>query len=189
MNSDRFDVADKIPEGTTMEQLRLMEESLLSERFMLALHHEQKEMLGYELTVGKRGPKFKESVTEAPRDSAAKAPRSGGLDQYGCRVMPAGWAGVIATKDRRMLGAPRSSIESLATNLSNYLGSPVLNATGLTAKYDIALCWVPDGVPDAEPGPTLPAALQEQLGLKLDSEKSAIDVVVIDHAEKTPTEN
>jgi uncharacterized protein (TIGR03435 family) len=189
MNSDRFDVAAKIPEGSANEQLRLMEESLLSERFKLALHHEEKEMPVYELTVGKSGPKFKESVAEAPRDSAAAVARSGGLDQYGCRVMPAGWAGTMATKDRRMLSARRSSIEDLATNLSNYLGSPVLNATGLTGAYDIALCWVPDGVPDADPGPTLPVALQEQLGLKLDSKRRVIDVVVIDHAEKTPIEN
>jgi uncharacterized protein (TIGR03435 family) len=68
MVDTRFDITAKIPPGTTEEQLRLMEQTLLVERFRLTVHHETKEMQVYELTVGKNGPRLKESVgTETPR--------------------------------------------------------------------------------------------------------------------------
>jgi uncharacterized protein (TIGR03435 family) len=188
MDSSRFDIMAKIPQGIAKEQLVLMEQNLLTERFRLMLHHEQKEMPIYELTVAKSGPKLKEAVDRPPSDQAA-APRIRGLDQYGCPIQPVGWGGTAATKDRRMLGAPRGSTDDLSSSLSSYLSTPVVNATELVGKYEFVLCWVPDRAADSDTGPTLVDALREQLGLKLESKRGSIDIVVIDHAERTPIEN
>ena len=80
-------------------------------------------------------------------------------------------------------------MEFLASYLSAQLHHPVIDATGLTGKYDIALFWDMRGTSDPEAGPTLEAALQSQLGLKLEQKKGPVDIVVVDHAEKVPTEN
>ena len=79
--------------------------------------------------------------------------------------------------------------------LGNQLERPVVDATGLTGKYDISLFWVTEAVrpgttaSEIDSGPTLISALQEQLGLKLQSKKVAIDYPIIDHVDKTPTGN
>jgi uncharacterized protein (TIGR03435 family) len=94
-------------------------------------------------------------------------------------------------------------MEKLVTTLSNQLNQPVVDATGLKGKYDFVLSWSrqnlspasptpsPDGVavsPEAS-GPTLIGAVQQQLGLKLESKKGPVEILVIDHYEKVPTEN
>ena len=93
-------------------------------------------------------------------------------------------------------------IESLAQSLSNLLGRPVVDKTGLTAKYDFVLEWTPDvgaaglaAGPEGEksqaagaPGPSIFTALQEQLGLRLESQKGPVPNIVIDRVEK-PSEN
>jgi uncharacterized protein (TIGR03435 family) len=77
--------------------------------------------------------------------------------------------------------------------LSDQVNSPVTDATGLKGKYDFALSWVmPSRVPLPPPaidGPTVFAAIQEQMGLKLEPKKGTVDMFVIDHVEKTPTGN
>jgi uncharacterized protein (TIGR03435 family) len=80
-------------------------------------------------------------------------------------------------------------MEFLATMLSFQLRHPVIDATGLTGNYDIALFWDLRGTSDPDAGPTLEAAVQSQLGLKLEQKKGPVDIVVVDHAEKVPTEN
>jgi len=69
----------------------------------------------------------------------------------------------------------------------------VIDATGLTGKYNFLLSWAPERLgaraTDDDSGPTLEGAIQAQLGLKLESKKGMVDVLVIDHAEKVPTEN
>lgn len=184
--NERFDIIAKFPVGTSPEQSRLMEQNLLTERFKMAVHHEQKQIPDYELAIAKGGPKLR---APAPQPEGAPDTRAHGVDSNGCPLQPPGWAGMFATKDRRMLGAPHGSLDDLGANLSSYLDRPVLNATGLTGPYNILLCWVPDTAVDPEPGPMLPAALQEQVGLKLESKTGAIDVLVIDHAERVPVEN
>jgi uncharacterized protein (TIGR03435 family) len=92
-------------------------------------------------------------------------------------------------------------MEMLAGQLSGQLQGPVTDTTGLTGKYDISLYWTagngirtspPGAEPTAlasDPGPTLTQALQDQLGLRVESRKGPVDFVVVDHAEKVPTEN
>ena len=112
---------------------------------------------------------------------------------------------MIMEKNRARLFFPKSTIEQLAKQLSAQLRRPVTDATGLTDKYDISLFWVDDvlgGTPagsvanptaspaqDGEIGPTLEKALQEQLGLRLELKRGPVDVMVVDHFEKSPSGN
>jgi uncharacterized protein (TIGR03435 family) len=88
----------------------------------------------------------------------------------------------------------RSSEESMAefaARLSDQFRRPVRDATGLHGKYDFALNWVIEGpgYSTDEPGPTIFQALQDQLGLRLESKKGMVDILVVDRIEKAPTEN
>jgi uncharacterized protein (TIGR03435 family) len=214
MDDLRYDVTAKVPAGATKEQFRIMLQHFLAERFKLATHHESKEMDAYELVIGKNGPRFKESPKESVDDPAAGPPAAppppGPLpkDKDGHPVVPPGatifesvngvpWAHMNASKE---------TMDSFVARVSSFLRHPVFDATGLKGKYDFVLTWSPDlagmGVPPPPPaggeappapltpdGPTLFGAIQAQLGLKLESRKRQVDVLVLDHAEKVPTEN
>jgi uncharacterized protein (TIGR03435 family) len=186
----RFDIAAKVPDGATKEQFHLMLQNLLKERFQLALHYEKKEMQAYELTVAKNGPKLGASPGDpAPAPPGTRSERTLGPD--GFPVLPPGsfpWTSMIADKARQRFAA--TSMGDLAENLSQQLGRPVADSTGLTGKYDFTLFWARPNLSDPNAsGPTLAGAVQEQLGLKLTSAKASVDTLVIDHIEKTPTEN
>jgi uncharacterized protein (TIGR03435 family) len=91
--------------------------------------------------------------------------------------------------DLGLIKANRMTTAQLAEVLSRLLGIPIADNTGLTGNYDFLLKWIPDdAAADATPGPSIFAALQESLGLRLTSGKEPVDVVVIDHVEK-PSEN
>ena len=99
---------------------------------------------------------------------------------------------------RGSLEAVAMDIDLIAQTLASQLGRPVLNKTGLKGLYDVKLTWTPDpalqgpGGPDAPPadpsGPSIFTAIQEQLGLRLDSAKGPVDVIVIDSVQR-PSEN
>jgi uncharacterized protein (TIGR03435 family) len=189
MNQTFYNIAATIPTGSTTEQVRLMEQNLLAERFKMAAHFEKKEMPAYELKVGKDGPKCKETAPDPlPADGIVK----GDYQQIGGRVSH----------------KAKQTMEELAFYLTIRLGRPVFDATGLTGKYEIALDFVQEAAArggrfaaassdggaaaaaaDPDGGPTLINAIQTQLGLKLETKKHLIDVLVIDHAEKVPVEN
>ena len=171
-----FNIIAKVPPGTSKEQLKLMLQNLLAERFKLTLHHEKKELPVYALVVAKNGPKMK--VSEGPD-------ASGSWGQW---------------NDSARWVSPNETMPHLADFLSPGLDRPVIDATGLAAKYDVTLYWAPEnmrwqpterntGVEAVDPAPTIFAAVQQQLGLKLEPRLSPMDILVIDHAEKTPTEN
>jgi uncharacterized protein (TIGR03435 family) len=165
------DIVAKPPAGYEHGQLQPLLCNLLTERFRLAIHHESKEVPAFALVVAKGGPKFHEATR--PRDFFTGRP------------------GLIA-------GA-RVSTAQLANALAGMLGNPVVDETGLTAMYEVKLEWTPDQTSPAtsadeqkdasEPGPSLFAALSDQLGLKLQTRKVPVDVVIVDHMEKAPTEN
>ena len=202
MQSTRFDIVAKVPEGSTREQFRLMLQSLLAERFKLTVHREQKDMQAYELTVGKNGPKMRESAdtpTGVGPPAPAERPKTQ-LDKDGFPALPAGnFPSMIMMKDRARWRVAKMSMEEFAGRLAVQVGRPVSDATGLKGKYDFTLSWVtaPARPPSADgtvpapddAGPTIFGALQEQLGLKLDSKKVAVDMLVVDHMEKVPAEN
>jgi len=194
MQSARFMVSAKIPEGTTREQFLLMKQNLLVERFKLAYHREKKEMQSYELVVAKGGPKMKESSGPLDPDERPARMTERKTDAEGFPVLPAGRVPMMM-----MLAGGRASaryvaenMEHFATSVSMLVHKPVADATGLPGKYDFTLNWISEGAgPSAvdETGPTLFRALPEQLGLRLEAKKGMVEILVVDHVEKVPTEN
>lgn len=167
LDSTRFDVEAKSPEGVPDSDLRPMLLALLKERFRLDTHTESREMAVFELMVAKDGPKMPEFPGKA---------RPTGINRAG------------AMMDTTM------TMAELAEWLSISAERPVLDNTGLTAKYNVALAFNPPGFlrnhSDLElEAPDLFAALQEQLGLRLQPAKAMVTVTVVDHIERTPSEN
>jgi len=213
LDTERFDVVAKLPDGATREQVPLMLQSLLAERFLLTIHREKQEATVYELVVGKNGPKLQESAKNAePKGAPEPLPPSPGppkLDGDGFPVLPADRrVSTIMMNGRATMRYTGLTMTGFAAILSNQLRRPVTDATGLQAKYDVSLHWVNDGMglsgaplPPAPPGlpvgstpgddsgPTLFGALEAQLGLKLQQKKALIDMIVVDHIDKVPTEN
>ena len=208
----RFDFAVRVPEGTTIDQFHRMLQNLLRERFKLAFHYQQKEMAIYELTVGSNGPKMKRSPPSTPGQSDEPwwvAPvRVQSVDKDGYPVFPAGRGGLAnGSADHYRWTAFNVSTQDIANTLSDQLGRPVVDATELKGKYDVDLKWVVDldfllserakaeireqvgELPDTGSGPTLVRAVQNQLGLRINSRKGSAEIVVIDHREKVPTQN
>jgi uncharacterized protein (TIGR03435 family) len=162
LGSERYDVTAKAGPGVllTPENLAPRMQRLLAERFKLAVHKENKVFDGYALVVGKGGPRL--------------TPTAGG--QPGGSIFPGGL---------RLMNTP---VSSFATSLRSLAGRPVVDKTGTEGKYDFTLSFARLDDPDS----TLPSfftALQEQLGLKLEPAKVPLDLVVIDHVERIPTEN
>jgi len=173
--------------------------NLLAERFRLAVHHETKLLHVYELVVAKNGPKLKEAAS-----SAAPAP-PGDLsriqkDADGFPIIPPGRPGFISSFGPGLQShwtARQQTMAQLVGMLHqpNAVMDPVIDKTGLTRKYDFTLEYkvrLPAGAAgaaDDTPGASLFDALEQQLGLKLTETKAPYDVVVIDHAERVPSEN
>jgi uncharacterized protein (TIGR03435 family) len=206
MSNTAFIVSAKIPEGAT-KQFQQMMQQLLADRFKLSVHRDQKEMPLYELQVAKGGPKLKESPKDPKRASeeddrkVVTEPMKLAPDGY-----PALSRGTTMAfmNDRARVMQTDQTMTWLAGFLSAQLHSPVNDVTGLTGHYDFSFYWdagagrrrsspsgsTPlEGVSDADAGPTLEAAILSQLGLKLEKTKGPVDIVVVDHAEKVPTEN
>jgi uncharacterized protein (TIGR03435 family) len=166
----RFDIAAQIPSGTARGQLPAMLQLLLKERLGLAVHHEQRELSHLALTVGKNAPKLHEVQPDPAPPSSISIPG-------------------------RIVGS-QMPMQTLAVLLSRFERQTVIDMTGLKGFYEVKLEWSPDfpplvnGAPaETAPGPSLFTAVQEQLGLKLESRKGPVDVVVVDHADQIPAEN
>ena len=162
LDSDRFDIVAKIPNGATKEQFQLMLQNLLAERFKLTLHHETKELPMYALVVGKGGPKMKESVEDDPAapppppppppppgsDGAGPVRLKMGAD--GTPQLPANMGKnqmmMMITNGRMHLVANHRPVSALAEMLGNQLGRPVVDATELKANYDFNLDFAPEGM-------------------------------------------
>lgn len=174
--SARFDVEAKIPPGASREQFRLMLQDLLIERFGLKAHYEKQQMRVYTLTISKGGPKLKKSIPKTA-DSSSVADRS-----Y-----------VIANKDRSVIRAVNEPIGYLAVQLSSLFDLPVTDTTGLTEKYDFTVSWKPDlSIADSmDPSihSSVFSALEQELGLKLEPARAPVDMLVVDHIERVPTDN
>jgi uncharacterized protein (TIGR03435 family) len=96
IDTEKYDIAVKIPPGATKEQFRQMLANLLAERFQLKVHHETKQLPVYELVVGKNGPKLKESVKDPDAIAPAAGPPSPDRDRDGFPVLPAGRPGLVS---------------------------------------------------------------------------------------------
>ena len=204
INSDRYDILAKPERGTAsdnapsdprpmsdserktvQEQMQQRLQSLLADRFQVTIHRETKEAPVYALVVAKGGSKLQPSERKE-----GNAPR-----------------GPMMRLGRGEINGQGVKLEMLATSLSNILGRSVVDQTGLSGNFDVKLQWTPDlgqsptpfggaapppGVqapPPPDPnGPSIFTALQEQLGLRLESQKGPVEMIVIDHVEK-PSEN
>ncbi len=165
----------------TNDQRRLMILQVLQSRFNLTYHRESRMLPEYALVVAKDGPKFKEFQ---PGNDATGQPKHPGRMQM--------HDGIVTGQ-----GVP---LEYLIHLLSGRVGRPIEDKTGLTGSYDFTMLWGdeehvgsprgPDPSPSADQpsGPSIFTALQEQLGLKLESEKGSVQVLIIDHIE-APTQN
>jgi uncharacterized protein (TIGR03435 family) len=196
LDNERFTVTAKLPEGASKDQLKLMMRNLLIERFQIAAHFEKKQVAGYQLVLANGGSKLAASPEHPnPNADPAKppAPFKVTLDKEGYPVLPPGRNHAMAVAyDRARWRFADESMEHFAEMLATQIRQPIINATGLTGKYDFVVSWstasIQPNVP-ADSGPNIFAAIQEQLGLKLESKKIPVDTVVIDHIARTPSEN
>ena len=180
LEKDRYDI-DAVPdhEGTpNPQQLRVMIQKLLADRFALKFHHDKKELSAYVLTVSKTGQKLTPTQLNGPLPGLGFRPGPGGLTLNVRNGTLSDFTGFLQTL---------------------VLDRPVVDQSGLTQRFDFTVKFTPDdsqfsGHPpkapagtDAtavEPFPSLFEALQQQLGLKLAAEKTPVDVIAIDHVDK-----
>ena len=215
MDSEFYEIAATVPSGATKEQTAVMWQSLLKERFHMEARQETREVSVYALMVGKNGPKLTESDPAAEAADKEAAAAGGRRPRPPVTMGPDGFPQIPA--DAKMPGSFTLSLTNgdflkikmfcrhmtmaeLADQLGNFAGRVVEDQTGLKGKYDFTLAFetdrrqpaaAPDGQPliPADREVSLTAAVQEQLGLKLESKKSKIEMLIIDRVEKAPTEN
>lgn len=206
LNSERYDIEAKIDSATADELFKLnqnerrverqrMLQALLADRFRLMVHSEIKELPVFELVVAKGGPKFHAAKPGDTYPNGMKLPDGHG----GAHLMFMG---------RGELTAQGLPLETLVRELSLQLGRTVIDKTGLTGEYDFSLKWTSDvtvgafgerlaprGTEGSQPGtgdtsepetsgPSIFTAIQDQLGLKLESQKGPVEILVIDRVEK-----
>jgi uncharacterized protein (TIGR03435 family) len=139
---------------------------LLTDRFGLAFHHEIKTRAGFALVVSKNGPKI-EPVADV--------------------------GGHINDNRPGRMQRLRTTMDDLASTVAGILRQPVVDETHMEGRYNVVLAYEPDRGTDvqsaANDGPSIYTALQEQLGLKLEPRQVPVDILVIDHCQKLPTEN
>ena len=171
-DSDRYDILAKAAGPAKVDEMRVMMQALLAERFKLALHRETKEMQAYALVEAKGGHKLTPS-------QAADGPG----------VMPVPGRGNV-------LGGQSATLDQLAMFLSDPLRTPVIDMTGLKGRYDFTLDVTeyvrgerPPGEPPPDPVSMIQMVLSKQLGLKLEARKLPIEMLVIDHVETKPVDN
>ena len=200
--SERFDIVAKLPAGSTKDQIPEMLQDLLANRFKLQLHREEKEHPIYALVVGKSGPKLIPAEVQAPEPNAAAKPPGDGPPPPGAMMMTMGPEGAH-------LKAASATLSRLAETISRFTERPVLDMTGIQGQYDFDLVFTPEAThnmpmmmrapgpkgneatssePPAERAGSIYEAVQ-RYGLKLDARKAPMEILVVDHVEKTPTEN
>jgi len=170
LDEQHYDVAAKLPPGAPKDRVPEMMQALLAERFKLAVHRETKDARIYYLVAGKGGPKLKKSDgADAPDPDHVRG------DRTPASLIPGGVIGHAIT------------VQQLAGLLGHAAGYRVVDHTGLAGNFDVNLRWRRDDRDTSSPD--LFAAIQEQLGLKLEPAKGSVEVLIVDHAERIPTEN
>jgi len=210
LDSDRFNIVAKIPEGVSNDQVPAMLQNLLVERFKLTVRREKKEMPVYALVVGKNGPKLEKADDDAPGISLPGEP---GLVKKGELVKKGG--GLMISNGH--MEAKKVTVSGFADMLSNMLDRPVIDQTEIQGAYNFALDISmedlvmmkgvmrpgagpagPEGAggprgdagpaPESAPAPSIFSAIQK-LGLKLEPRKAPLDFIIIEKGERVPTEN
>ena len=213
INSDRFDIvakADPSPAGSVadrpagavrprdvdaIDQFRLTLRKLLADRFRLTVHNETRQLPVYALVLARRDRRLGPQLHKVEIDCAAQYENARGPAPPAPGTAACG--GFTGLGPGRMTGHA-VTMSMLATSFPGSVGRVVVDRTGLGGVFDLDLTWLPEQTPQrAEPppnaplpgdGPSIFTAVQEQLGLKLDSQRSSVDVLVIDRAEH-PTQD
>ena len=164
LGSAYFDVFAKAEDGVklTYAEVQPRLQRLLEDRFRLVVHRDERDLSSYELIVAKGGPKLKAADEGAPQGKGI--------------IIPTG------------IRNPSGTMSMLARMLQTATHRPVMDKTGIAGNFDIRLDYNAMDTPDS-PLPSVFAALQEQLGLKLEAHKTSVPVLVIDSCEKLPVEN
>lgn len=201
MRDRDFDIEARAAGTATKDQMRLMMQSLLADRFKLAVHTEMREVPVFALvlqTQGRLGPQLHQHAasddcasTALPDDAgtAARGPQSATAIPIPC--------GQIAhlppsAPGRTHFGGRNVTLAMLAESLATQTGlvvvpRPVIDKTGLDGRFDFSIEWTPEDTREtdnSETGGAFREALKEQLGLKLEAQKGPVEVLVIDHAEQ-----
>jgi uncharacterized protein (TIGR03435 family) len=165
LDSVHFDVKAKTGEKVKHSEMRLMLQTLLAERFQLKFHRESKEMTAYALVPAKSGFKLKPSEGEGSHiNSTSGAGKAKATCQH---VSMATFAEFLSARG---------------------LEHPVVDESGITGAYDFTLEWSKDQVAE-DAGPTLFTALTEQLGLRLETRKLPVSILVVDSVNRAPSDN
>jgi uncharacterized protein (TIGR03435 family) len=176
LNSERYDVVAKASDNAPEGQVRLMVQSLLTDRFNLKLRRDERQLPLYVLVVGKDGLKMPRATQDCTQISDPSVPCGG-----------------FRIRQRSQLTGRNVPVDELIDVLALLTGRYVANKTGLSGNFDIQLEWSPDETlalgpePDApamEAGNSLFTSLQKQLGLKLESQRGPVPVLTIERAEK-----
>jgi len=187
INSDRYEIDAKAEDNANRGRLMLMLQSLLEDRFQIRAHRETRETPVYALVVDKKGPRLAPPKEIACPDADTPAPPS----RSGAAAPPCGQMRISASPSGVRMEGSRVPVSELVRLLAVVLNQPILDRTNLGGTFDILLQFideVPGGPLSDSPGPTVFMALQEQLGLKLESAKGPVEFLVIDHVER-PTAN
>jgi uncharacterized protein (TIGR03435 family) len=186
-----------------------MLQNLLADRFALKVHLETREMPLFELTVGKNGPeKLGPGLTPYVEDPNASTPEPGQVvfGKDGKPIVRPGGVMISMSPDRREVTARKQTIARLVVMLAAEFGRPVIDKTGLTGDYDYTIEFVSEGplanfeprapavatagpAPAVSDAPSLQSAVQDQLGLHLESKRGPVEILIVDGGEKTATEN
>ncbi|HEX3747982.1 MAG TPA: TIGR03435 family protein [Bryobacteraceae bacterium] len=218
ISSERYDVMAKVPEGVPADKVPAMLQALLAERFGAKIHKETRTLAAYEMTLAKGGPKFAETdptkLRTPPEPGSAAPPPQRRHTPPTLNEMPVGAIMFRMSRAGARTVRGNITIEQLVTHLTYVLDRPILDHTGLEGTYAIDFTYLGDendGMgrrlpatvppPVADPGDsrqspdsdapiaTLFQALQQSLGLKLEAKKAPVEMIVVDSANKVPTEN
>jgi uncharacterized protein (TIGR03435 family) len=193
----RFNITAKLPAGASQDQVPEMLQALLEERFKLTLHRDTKEHAVYALVAAKGGPSLKPAEVPAGEGSGTGAGRGG----RGMMMMEMGPEGVH-------LKASSTTVAGLGEAISRFADRPIIDMTGIQGQYDFDLVLSPETVRNtgggmmrgpgggehqpaevpADSGGSIYDAVQKY-GLKLEPRKAPMEILMVDHVEKTPTEN
>ena len=195
VSNERYDIVANIPEGTTKEQFNVMLGNLLRDRFHLHFHTEPTIRLVYALRVAKNGPKFKETARRSD-DTTVPSAGIGAADAQGCPAVSPNYQGMVGRPSPGEVCwvGQDVSIANLARLIEQPAGRPVMDDTGLTGRYDFKIRFEsvrrPTGAGVAsDPAPSVFAAVEEQLGLRLESASHSFDQLIIDSIDREPSEN
>ena len=190
MSTARFNVDAKLPPGSSTDQIPEMFQALLEERFGLTWRREPKEMEVYALLVGKDGPKLK-----TPETKTGNQPMAMGTDGKPRPLVGFGGSASAVT-----VTAPNASLLTLVGVTSRFTKRPIVDETGIEGQYDFTLTFVPEELtslpgarPDSparesDPVPFLADAVKKY-GLRIETRKGPVEMFVITHIDRMPTDN